>query len=44
MHALIGIIIALAGAIGLAQVRLKNIDSQGRQIETVYRMERYKPQ
>jgi hypothetical protein len=24
--------------------RLKNVDSQGRQIETVYRMERYKPQ
>lgn len=23
--------------------RLKNVDSQGRQIETVYRMERYKP-
>src|SRR5215510_8244470 len=24
--------------------RIKNVDSQGRQIETVYRMERYKPQ
>jgi hypothetical protein len=24
--------------------RLKNVDSQGGQIETVYRMERYKPQ